>query len=316
MPTYSQWARSRPLRQVTWVCGPEPVLVREVTRHFRASLPDAVWAVLWAGDQDEGGLWDSLLGAGALRGRVTVVHDAQLLRRSGDLVPVLLDSLPEGHFAVFVSAGLDFPRVSAEKKAPLVPYLEDIRAHRDGQLVRCCPPSRDEELLKLVASWWPGAGLNFAASLWARCGQSLTAAWQACDQAARASLAPTQEYLEYVLPVPEDSFWASLVMSGDRARSVSAAARLSHAEALQAVKSLNTLLAQACAYAKLKARSLEPDEIARHGITRPQQRELARYAARYSPAREVSCRVLLATAEQALRSGASAGALEAVAALW
>lgn len=306
--TYLQWDRTRPLRQVAWVCGPEEMLRAEVTRHHQASMPEAS-KTAWAAQVE--GLWDYLL-ASSLGVRLILVPGANSLPLAAERVPVLLDSLDELTRVVFISAADDFEREDGQ----LAPHLAAIKDSKKGQLIRCCRPSRDEDLLKLIASWWPGAGLNHASRLRAACGDDLTVIWHACDKARRAGLPPAEQSLQYVAPrmLPED--WADAMLAGDRRRAMEAATGMPASLRLRALGSLNHALGQVASYAQWTSRGLEPDEIARRGIDRYRQRQLAPHAARYGPAQEISCRRVLARAEEALRSGASEGVLEVAAALW
>lgn len=308
--TFSQWNKTRPLRPVTWACGPEEVLRREVIRHFYESFPDSSKAAMWP-EEHEDRTWSHLLGAAGLRGRVTIVYGAAGLRLAADRLPVLLDSIPDGHFVVFNSGESDFTRAGDT----LAPHLEAIRKHKDGQLVRCCRPSKEEELLKLIASWWPGAGPNHAWKVWRRCEENLTASWQVCDTARRSKLPPDQQSLGYLVPLLEPSHWADAVMGGNR-REAMAVMPADLPGQLRALGELNATLGRAVTYARLVTQGRGPDEIARRGVSRYHQRLVAPYAGRYDAQREMRCRKLLALGEDALRSGARWGVLEAVAANW
>jgi len=304
--TFSQWARTRPVRPVTWVCGPEEVLCREVAQHVFSSVPVASRTVLWA---PEGWVWDYLL-ASCPGARCICVQNAESLPQAAVHMPVLLESASPLSQVVLVSAEDDFTRENGE----LASHLAAIKASKHGQLIRCCRPSKEEDLLKLIASWWPGTGLNHAAKLRAACADDLTAVYQACEKARRAGLPADDHQLRLVTP-SLSSDWAQAVLSGDRRRAMEAASSLPVSAQLQALASLSAMLAQMTSYVRL-VRNLEPDEIARRGITRYRQRQLAPHAGRYNSGREVSCRLLLARAEDALRSGARGGVLEAVSALW
>lgn len=322
MAVFSQWNRSRPLRQITWVCGPERVLRNMVVAHYMTSFPDLPKAILWIGAIDESQTWDYLLATPPERGRLVIVRAAEDIRLA-ERLPLLVQTLPDLSRVVFVSAEEDFARSGqphGKRQAgpePLAPHLAAIQGHKEGQLIRCCRPSREEELLKLIASWWPGAGANWAAQVWERCFPDLTVAWQACDTARRAGLAPeVPEHLDMACQHLPGVAFADLVLAGKTAQALAEARKLGQQEALGALGMLNSRLAQVRSYAAMFARGLAPDEIAGKGISRFRQHDLAPHLSRYTPARELGCRRLLAVAEEALRSGARAGVLEAVASLW
>lgn len=145
----------------------------------------------------------------------------------------------------------------------------------------------------------------------------MTVAWQACDTARRAGLAPgILEHLDMACQGVTGAVYADALVAGAVATALTEAQVLSAYEALQAVALLNANLGQVRLYASLSSRGLSPDEIARRGISRFRQRHLAPYASRYTPDRELRCRRVLALAEDTLRSGVRTGVLEAVATLW
>lgn len=315
MATFSQWVKTRSLHPVVWACGGETCLVREVTREFLGQAGDAVVRVM-SGDTPEKDVWDWLLESPPAR-RYTVAYRAERLQLTG-LMPVLLDSLPELCGVLFVSGEEDFTRVAVPGSArdQLAPHLAAIREHKAGQMIRCCRPSKEEDLLKLVASWWPGAGSNLAAALLARCGGNLEAAHQACETARRARLPGNESQLDLACQRRPGTEFAQLVIAGKLKEAATGAGLLSAAESLQALGRLNADLAQVRSYAMWSSRGLAPDEIEKRGISRYRQRLLAPHAGKYGPEREIRCRQLLASAEEALRSGAREGVLESLAALW
>lgn len=309
MATFTQWNRTRPLRRVVWVCGPEEVLRREVVTHYLASMPQAAKANLYP---QAPGLWDYLLSS--LPGvRCLVLRQAEVLPLAEQNMPVLLESLDELSCVIFVSAEDDFAR---DKDGQLAAHLASIKDWKNGQLIRCCRPSREEDLLTLIVSWWPGAGMNHASRLLALCGGDLTAVYQACEKARRAALPASPAALEHVSPRQARDDWCDAMLAGDRRRAMEAATCLPARARLRALGSLNVTFSQAAYYAVQAARGLGPDEIARRGISRFRQRQLAPHAGRYLPAQEIRCRRLLAMAEDALRSGAGEGVLEALTVLW
>ncbi len=316
MATYLQWSRSRLVRPVTWACGPEWALAYEVeqqARHELATLP--ILHTLWVDSANEPRTWDYLLESPPAGGRLVIVRDAQNLAMT-DRMAILLENRARFSYVLFISGEDDFARIESGGKKVLAPHLAVIKDSKDGQLIRCCKPSRDEDVLRLVASWWPGAGLNFASALLARCGGQLGAVYTACQTARGAALPPEERWLEMACQSVPQTKYADELLAGHRGAALEEAARLSDAEAASVLKLLGTRLAAMVTYNALRARDMDAEQIARHGIARWQQSQLAPYAARYAPPKVLYCRKLLAMAEDAFRSGIRDGLLQAVAALW
>lgn len=321
MATYLQWNRSRLVRPVTWACGPEWALAHEVerqARHDLATLP--ILHSFWADAANEPRIWDYLLETPPAGGRLVIVRTAQNLAMA-DRMGLLLETHAQFSYVLFISEEEDFARVEVGGKRTLAPHLAAIQASKDGQLIRCCKPSRDEDVLKLVASWWPDeskkpAGLNFAAALLARCGGQLGAVYVACQTAKGAALPPEEQWLEVACQSVPQAKYADELLAGHRQAALEEAAHLSDAEAASVLKLLGTRLTALVTYNALRARDMDAEQIARHGVARWQQHQLAPYAVRYAPPKVIYCRKLLAMAEDAFRSGVRDGLLQAVAALW
>lgn len=321
MATYLQWNRSRLVRPVTWACGPEWALAHEVelqARHDLATLP--ILHSIWAEAATEPRTWDYLLETPPAGGRLVIVHDAQNLAMT-DRMAILLDSRARFSYVLFISDEEDFARIESGGKKVLAPHLAAIKDSKDGQLIRCCKPSRDEDVLRLIASWWPDedgrpAGLNFASALLARCGGQLGAVYVACQTAKGAAFPPEEQWLDMACQSVPQAKYADELLAGHRKVALEEAAQLSDAEAASVLKLLGSRLSAMVTYNALRARDMDPEQIARHGIARWQQSQLAPYAARYAPSKVIYCRKLLAMAEDAFRSGVRDGLLQAVAALW
>jgi hypothetical protein len=307
--TYLQWNRTRPLRRVTWVCGPEPVLVAEVLRAYRDRLT-LPYLPIWAEKGSEPGIWDELLSYPP-GGRLAVIYDAEKMR--GYAMEILAESAPELHYAVFVSAADDFAR-DADKN--LLPHLAAIKASRNGQLIRCCSPSKEEERVKLVASWWPGSSRNLAAEVLGRAG-SLSGAWQACEKASRAELNPVMDSIQYVCRRALAEEFADLVVAGQRKDAAVAARQLSRGEVGRVLGQLEARLVVLGTLREAAKADLEPGEVERrYKVSRYQQRLYGPHAHGYHARKVDKCRELLVMAGDAWRCGASDGVAEAIAALW
>ena len=311
MATFATWTGKRPVRGVTWVCGDQTALVREVTGAHCAGAPDGQLVTLYAGDVPERDIWDLLLSVPVSGGRRAVIYGAEKLQAPGHVS--LLAHAPElaAAYAVFVDGRDDFAREDGE----MAPHLAALQAAKNGQLIRCCAPGRLEAQIELVASWWPGASLTFASALLKRAG-SLDGAWQACRTARLADLKPEPAMAAAVCPRSPAGDLADRLFAGDRRGAMEAAQALPHGETAAVIGLLASRLAAAESVAAGLHDGLSPREAASRVPERYAATRVAPYAAGYQPDRVRRCRELLARADSAYRSGAPAGVTEALVAGW
>jgi hypothetical protein len=315
MATFSQWNRARAVRRLAWVCGPEQVLVREVLDAYRSAAP-AQFSLLFAGEGPEHEVWDRLLTYPETGGRCLVVYGAEAL--SADGFTERLDALSDMDtaFAVFVSAEDDFARDGDGRNKVLVPHLAAIQASRTGQLIRCCAPSKTEDQVRLVASWWPGSGSNLAHDVLTRCG-SLQRAYQACEQGRRAQLEPTTAMAALVCSGGVAGDFTELLMAGSRVAAMAAAQVMRPADVSPAVGLLTAQLSVLDAVREARAQGQGTAELASSlRVNRFLLTKTAPHVGAYGADRVRRCRELLASAEAALRTGVSDGVAETLAALW
>jgi hypothetical protein len=309
MGTYLQWNRTRPVRRVTWVCGPEAVLARDVVAEHQAGAVPDQQVTLFAGNGPEREVWDMLESSPPGGGRRAVVHGAEKLKNLSGVAGLAADGALAASFVVFVSAAGDFERADGA----LAPHLAALQASRSGQLVRCCAPSKPEDRTALVAAWWPGLPPYLAREVLARCG-SLERAWHACAQARAAGLSPEAASLPAVCQGEPAGDLADLIMAGRRKAAMAVAGEA-------AAGAVIGLLAARLAVAEQVAdgvRSGLPvrEAVARHRQDRFLANRVAPYAAAYDPGRVRRCRRLLAGLDAAWRSGARDGVAESLIALW
>jgi hypothetical protein len=251
-------------------------------------------------------VWDEVLAQPA-SGRLAVVYAAH---RVAD--PEMLEVLcGEGNLAfpaLFVTPAAAFARKDAA-------HLEVLAASRHAQVVRCVPPAREEDAVRLVASWWPGGGANAAAGVLQRCGGSLSMAREACEKAALAGLG--EPALDFICRREPGDDFADLVVAGERGKAVTAAHEVPRTETSKVVGLLSYRLTLLVLLHAAVRDGLSPQEQVVRLKADPYVLRLLRPHARDYPAsREPGCREVLALAESACRSGAETGILEAVAALW
>lgn len=286
--------------------------MREVVAAHREGAPPDQCAVLFAGEAPERSVWDVLLADPPPGGRRTVVYGAEKLKDAGNAALLAADPGLEAAYAVFVSAEPDFPRDGTA----LVPALAALQASKAAQLIRCCEPSKTEDKTALVASWWPGATLNFAYDVLARCG-SLERAYQACEQARMAGLKPSREMAAVVCPAEPGGDFADLLMAGDKRRACTAIGRLSISDLGAAIGLLASRLVVAEQIGIGVRHGLSPREAAsREHVDRFVASRVIPHAGAYSADRIRRCRRALAVTESAWRGGTRAGVAESLIALW
>lgn len=318
MSTFSQWQRAKcPAKRITWLCGPEQALVNDVIDSVVSSCPDAGRVVLFAGTDFERDIW-AACGMIPPQGvaRLVVVHEAQRLRRSDELVPLVKAGREAaGVFLLFVSSEPDFTRArGGDGKQALAPHLAAIRDCRAGQLVRCVAP-HDDDLLDWAARCWPGLTRNAAARLVERAGGDLTAI-RAAGGKARATGLTDAKYVPVLCdPVPGGEF-AELLVTGDRAGAL-AVARERPLALGAAVALLDSRLRVLTAVRDGQRAQLPAGQVAsRFGVPGFLVTRYRGVAQQYGPARVRRCRELLAAADSAWRGGAEAGVAEVLAANW
>jgi hypothetical protein len=316
--TFTQWNKTCKTPPLAWVCGDQPALVRIVLDAYRAGYSAADTWGLWADDEEPRDIWDELFTL-PLNPRLIIVHRAERLGASLSQMDELAIRGPAGAAAVFVSGQADFARTEGDDgKKALVPHLAAIQGVRNGQLVRCCAPSKYEDKMALVATWWPGAGTNHARTVLRLCGGDLTLAAQACDKARRAGLEPTDKHAALVCEDGGEAGFADPLVAGDKAAAMAAARRAGPGETGAGIGLLASRVTMLAAISDALRAGATPSELPYkvREIDRWLLGRLAPHAAPYDAVRVRRCRELLAMAEHSWRLGAPQGVAEALVALW
>jgi hypothetical protein len=312
LATYLQWSRKKTVRPLTWVCGAEHVLAREVVAEHRAGAPPDQCSALFAGEVPERDVWNLLLSVPPPGGRRVTVYGAERLKATGNVTLLATAGELDTAYVTFVSGDDDFARDDGQ----LAPHLAALQSSRSGQLVRCCAPSSLEDQTALVASWWPGVSLNLAYEVLTR-GGGLSGAWLACEQARLAGLDPQPASLAVVCPPDPGGDFTDRLMAGDRAGAAAAARALARGDLGMVIGLLSSRLAAVELVADGTRQGLTPREAASWlKAERFAANRVIPHLARYGPDRVRRCRALLAAADAAWRAGASAGVAESLAALW
>lgn len=144
MSTFSQWwlsfKKSNTARQITWICGTEPVLVDEVVDLLRGAIqPDDInYVYLDARELTERTIWNELrqLPFGNSVNRLTVVRGAEKLKNDSLFLQYIKDrgALPR-NYVIFISSEEGLRR-SEDKKTSWEP-LEFLKGR--GALIECRP---------------------------------------------------------------------------------------------------------------------------------------------------------------------------------
>lgn len=153
MATFSQWfvaqQKSPSVKQVSWLCGSERVLVDYVLHDIIANLPHAEWsrATYWAGTDNENDIWEDLSQwpLDSDLARLVVVRDAEKLKQTQNIIEWVSSRTQNPlTYVVFVSNDAELAREEQtkaqqkeRKKPELLPHLRAIQGR--GVLVECRP---------------------------------------------------------------------------------------------------------------------------------------------------------------------------------
>jgi hypothetical protein len=320
MGSFGQWARTRRLARVTWVCGNEPVLAEEVVS---AALAGADFHLtLDAGEIREGEIWSAMsqpLADPAVT-HLVVVRNAQRLKRL-DQLPLILGSRELDQIRVLFVSGedrLSRVRTDGEDKPVLAPHLALLRDSRCGMLVECRVPEDWREtpdwLLDWASAQLGGAGRVLGDALLSAAGSVAEAAAVAA-KLRLAGIAPASASIA-ALAEPASSFTES-VISGRRCEALAAAGALTREETGAAIGLLASRLDVLGALYTAAQQRLDARETAvKAGVPSFLQMRYKGAAVSYSPRCVASCRAVLAIADGQWRSGVVTGVGEFVAALW
>lgn len=316
MGTFKQWLGAGcPVRRVTYVCGPEPVLAEEVVAAVRADFGGEDRTVLVAGDDHEADIWSACAQypMDADAGRLVIVRDAARLKRWDD-VPDLLETGTSR--LLFVSAEDDYARKSGSGKRELLPHLAPFRDSRHAQLIKCVAPGA-EDLTGWVQRIWPGCGITAAFHLLTRAGGEVAMVRDVAAKAAAARLEPTERTIDGLLAAQPGAEFIDCLLARRRPDALRAAARLSEPAVLGVLARLDGVLDTLARLQEAMARRLDGRDIAvKYRVPAFVARKYREIAPQYGPAEAQRCRSVLVIADDTWRSGVRDGVLEALVAVW
>jgi DNA polymerase III delta subunit len=316
MASYSQWARKRETRRLTWLCGTEPVLAEEVIAHARSQADECFTLV--AGDDAERDVWAAASQPPGDESRwLVVVRCAQRLKRWSELESLTAARDLLSVRVLFHSEEGDFTKVMTEEgRKDLAPHLRALQSYRSGQLIRCAVPDEPEEWVsQWVSRRLGGGGVVLADYLLECTGYDLSAAADAADKLRLARVPVTRENI--VLVARGFQNFTESVLRGKRQQALSAAPRLTRDEQARAIGRLSSALDTLLLLHEASVTGLDAREIAlKLGVRSYQQKLYKGIADSYSAERVASCKAVLATADAAWHEGITEGVAEVIAVLW
>lgn len=303
-------------KRITWVCGNQPVLVEEVVDTVRAALKpsDLDYHSFAAGSDPDRDIWAAAnqhpLQPGA--NRLVLIRRAEKIASWGSLETWLAGTrhLPTTYL-VFVAAEDDFPyRYVDGKRAGLKPHVELIKAR--GRIVRCAPPNEADAVawVRRRAPLDP----DMARYLLQRSGGNLSTVAAACAKIALFNTSPGTGAIDALCAeAPNDTFVDSLLAMRKR-DALLAADSLPERDYTKTIALLDTRLDLLASLWRATRAGLSAREVQGHPPFLV--RQYMPVAKLYEPRRCEYARRVLAVLDNALRSGARTGVIEALVALW
>jgi DNA polymerase III delta subunit len=317
--SYTQWRAAidaGELRRVTWVCGDQHVLVEEIVDTIKSTVKpgDLDYVSICGGTDFDARVWAAANQYSLSPGnnRLILVRDAEKLNDRGQLGTWLSRTrqLP-GVYLVFVSNEVDLPYTSVMGRKILKPHAALIKAPR-GYLVRATMPAEADAVA------WVRRRANLdedsARYLLTRSGGNLaTAAAVTAKLSLFDGRASTSTIDLLCLERPMDDF-TDILLALDKRRALLRIPDLDEPERFKLTGLLDSRLDL--------LEQLHRHQIAGHGFREISSispflvRQYMPIARHYDPARCVHRRRVLAVVDDALRSGARVGVIEALVALW
>lgn len=332
MATFAAWwkgfHKNPQVRPVTWLCGPERVLIDDVVGTIRKVLvvPDFNYVPLVVGEDSEREVWSEVyaMPQGHQQTRLVVVRNAERLKTPERLVEFSKrNGAHPNTYVIFVSSDHAVPRLDpdedqkrAGKKGDVVPHLATLSTR--GHVIECKPFTQDTAK---VAVDWVRSKVNMrdnvAGYLLNRANGSMRLVRDTCAKLAVFGQEVTISAINELLSEqPRDTFVDALVAM-DKKGALAALERLQTDEYSRTLGLLDSQLDLAGMVHDSLVAHLTPYEIARKaGNKNFLVKDLIPVARNYSASRRQTMRQTLTVADEALRSGSRTGVMEAVVALW
>ena len=331
MSSFSQWftgTRKTPApRQVTWVCGPEVVLVEDVIAHVVSQLAPEAWnlVTLVAGEDSERSIWAALdqhpMGTSP---RVVIVRHTEMLTQWERFITWVKDRGRNPRtYLVMVSSEEAVPRTEPTpeqrregvRSEPL-PHIACIGAR--GHVVEC-KPFTSATALKSVEWVKSKAPMRdpMARHLLIRANWDLRLVRDTCLKLAAFNGEITISVINaLVAEQPRDTF-SDALLALDRKTALLSLETMDDDDISKVIGLLD---------AKLDKAGMIHDMVSNHKTTGDMAKalgpqaflltELMKVAKHYDARRRLKIRKVLAMADEAFRQGATVGVLESIVAFW
>lgn len=330
MASFSQWrtsfAKDTAARQLTWVCGSEPVLVEEVVDSIRIRVNAAPWnyVPLSAGMDSERAIWAEIdqhpIDSG---NRLVVIRDAENLKDFAHLIDFIKHrtSNPKTHL-VFVSNDERVPRVTTVEgkyqKVTEAPTDYIAAFSGKGYVVEC--KAYTAQTAHYAVDWVQAQvrmRSGIAGHLLERANGDLRLVRDVCRKLAVFPDEITLTTINSMLAErPRDSF-ADALLSLDKKTALLALRDLPSREYGRVLGFLDARLDLAGMVYDMQIEQKTFAEISRAaGSQSFLIKDIVPVAKHYDPKRRHQIRTTMAMADEAIRSGATEGVLEALIAFW
>lgn len=321
MSSFSQWwasyQKSKTVKQFTWVCGTEKVLVEEIVQTIRTELNPAPWnfSQFVVGEDSERAIWADMgqYPMDAAR-RLIVIRNAEKLKSFDRLTEFIGNrTLNPRTFVVLVSDEERLQRVPGEEgKTVYAPHLAAFGTK--GSIVECRAFTQDTA--KHAVAWVMGkTGMRegIAGHLLERSNGDLRLVRDTCEKLSALGGTMSLGTINSMLSErPRDTF-ANSLMALDKKTALMALARLPETEYSRTLGLIESRLDLANMIHDMTIQQKSHGEITRAaGEKRFLVSDMAPVAKHYDANRCLMIRRVLATADEALRSGARTGVMEVV----
>lgn len=327
MSTFSQWwttfSAKEEVRQITWLCGTEPILIEEVVDSIRASLGVHPWnyQAYRVGEDPERDIWNDLDRHSIDQGfRLVVIRNAEGLTEWERWLDWVKNRTTNPKtYVVFVSNEEKAPTVGGDKKGEKPTVAPHVAVFsRRGHVIECRPFT--QTTAKHAVSWMQSKARlrdNVAGHLLNRANGNLRLARDMSLKLAVLGDDITIQMVNALLAErPRESFEDAL-MARHKREALLALERLPEGEYSRVVGRLDSNLDLAGLIYDMTSAHANTGEIVRAAGSRAfLVPALAPHAKHYDQRRRINLRRVLASADEALRGGAREGVMESIVALW
>jgi hypothetical protein len=306
---------------VTWVCGAEKLLVEEVIEFVRAHLgaSDLEYVSLVAGSVPDREVWAAInqYPVDPNQPRLVVVRDSDSIKGWAplrDWVESASRTMPN-NYLVLTSNVHDWPYIVRDGKRTADLEEPSCFIKGRGHVIRCSTPNEDD-LRAWVQRQAPCSDAT-ATHLLKRVGGDLTRAKNVCRKASLFRGEMSKAVVDALCAEGVGEEFVDALLSMDRPRALAALETMDPERYSPAIGLLDFDLAvMGQIHQALRERQSMKDMLVAADLNPFVVRRLYPHAKHYDPVRRAASRGSLAVADEALRSGARVGVMEALVALW